>query len=252
MKIPLGAGRVYITYAHGTKYYNPCENVGEGVLDRVEAIFPACTLVGLKAHVSSNTLNGTVVIKVVRNGVVLDDTALTVPAGSTGDFSSSFTVSVSDGDEICIQIVENATTGTAYLSFSLIIEVDTSTTYRLPATCGRIYYSYTDGTRYVNPFDITEQSNPSRVEMIFPTCTLVSLRASVGYNSLNDTLLIMVRRNSINVALTVLQIPAGSTGTFSNSFSLSVSEGDRICILVGSNATSGYAYLAVTLIMEFG
>jgi len=252
LRIPLGAGRVYVSAYHGTKYYNPCEDVGEGAPDTVEAIFPVCTLVGLKVHISANNLNGTIVVKVVKNGSALDDTAITVPAGATGDFSSTFEVSISDGDRICIEITENATSGTAYLSFSLIVEVDTSTTYRLPATSGRIYYHYTDGTVYFNPFDTNSQSDPSRVEAIFPACTLVSLRARVGYNTLDDTLIIMVRRNGINVGITALQIPARSTGTFSNSFNISISEGDRICILIGSNATTGYAYLAVTLIMEFG
>ena len=121
-RVPAGAGRVYVSYAHGTKYYNPWEADGEGVPERVEAIFPACTLVGLRVSVAYNTLNGTLEFILRKDGVMQPATYLQVPAGSTGIFSKDFSVSVADGQRVCLLIKENATSGYAYLAFTIIME----------------------------------------------------------------------------------------------------------------------------------
>ena len=121
-RVPAGAGRIYVSSAHGTMYYNPWEAYGQGEPERVEAIFPACTLVGLRVNVAYNTLNDKLSFMLVKNGLLQSATYLSVSAGSTGVFTKDFSLSVSDGDRICLLIKEDATSGYAYLTFTIIME----------------------------------------------------------------------------------------------------------------------------------
>lgn len=199
----------------------------------------ATTLKNLCVNCISNSLDGSDVITVRKNGA---DTSITVTIGAaaTGFFEdTSNTASISSGDDVNIKIVTGGTTGT-----------HSCTVYALQSNCASGTTSVFAGwqqsfgtastTNYTALTRIAYTGTESAVQTRFRTAgTLKNLQVYSDFNPRTSSTTIKTRKNAADGNVSV-SIGAGATGNFedtSNSDSISV--GDDACMAIATGTGTG-------------
>lgn len=125
----IGSAKVFAYFAYGTYYVPPYGISGGAVITQNDMEIPAaCQIDRLYAHADPNTLNGTLVLTLMKNGVA---TALTVTIAAGSVVTVSDLVNVvgfAAGDTISMRYVENASSGSANFTWSVRVR-ETSTDY---------------------------------------------------------------------------------------------------------------------------
>ena len=208
------------TASGATQYYQ----LGSGRLNRIvgaaeaqlqRPVNKAGTLRNFYFRSPTNTTSVSTTVTLRVNGA---DSALTfsVGAGATGEFRDfTNTVTIASGDEVSVQLVVAAGTGTITTEvMSVDFDAADGTTYCFSTMDGR-NHAIASGTRYLTlggsgASDVTEADVSQEINTVG---TLKHLYVYVSANARTTTTTIGVRVNGAN-GNNVVTIGAGATGVF--------------------------------------
>lgn len=111
------------TYSMGTRYIGIGGTTNSATEDERKQPFPACTLKKLYVYCFTNSMNGIVTISVrVNKADPASKQSVTIPAGTTGLYTSAVDMSVSDSDYVNLKLTESASSGLMYIITMELLE----------------------------------------------------------------------------------------------------------------------------------
>jgi len=190
--------------------------------------------------VPGNDLDDTFTMTLRVNGV--STAVITVPAATTGTFTSPTSVLLSKGDLVNWEMnAGSATTGEldgARISFSFPFDTTGEGT---PAFFGnqQLFFPF-DGTNIYHSMDFDNSSTiESNIQFEVPVDTSFSdFTLLVKQNTLDDDLTLTLRVNGVSTD-GIITVPAAMTGTFTSPTSVQLLQNDLINWLVDTSATTG-------------